>query len=202
MAAAKGRGIETFDFPPGDLLQDLIDIHFRTSHCTMPVVHEPKFRKNVQERLHHYDLQFGKLVMMMCALASRDSDDPRVLLPGEKESSAGWKYYEQVEIVRKSMFEPPELHELQMYCVSAESSNSRLYLSLLINNPYQARYEICSRNFSTARLMDFSQSWITILSRVRYTSKKTAGIPGDHRRRGEEASLLVCWFIPSSCTSD
>jgi len=106
-------------------MHDLIDIHFQTSHCTMPVLYEPKFRKDVQDGLHYKDPFFGGVVMMMCAVSSRYSDDPRVVVPGEKLYSAGWKYYEQVQIMRKSMFEPPSLHELQMYCVSIVLNSSK-----------------------------------------------------------------------------
>jgi len=93
----------------------------------MPILHEPKFMRNVQERLHHRNPHFGRLVMMMCALSSRNLDDPRVLLPGQHGYSAGWKYYEQVQVIRQWMFEAPSLHEIQVYCVSIVSSiNARI----------------------------------------------------------------------------
>ena len=84
----------------------------------MPVIHEPKFRKNVEDGLHYRDHHFGGLVMMMCALSSRNSTDPRVLIPGQEGFSAGWTYFEQVPITRNTMFDTPGLYELQMYCVS------------------------------------------------------------------------------------
>jgi len=117
VADEEKQNVQSLDFPPQDLLNELIDIHFRISHCTMPIIHEPRFRKRVQEGLHRQDLQFGRLVMMMCALSSRDSDDPRVLVPWQMEYSAGWTYYKQVHIVHNGMFEPSGLCELQMYCV-------------------------------------------------------------------------------------
>jgi len=84
----------------------------------MPVIYEPKFRKDIQEGLHHRDPRFKRLVLMMCALSSRYSNDPRVFLPGQEEHSAGWKYFQQVHIMRDIMLEQPGIYELQTYCVS------------------------------------------------------------------------------------
>lgn len=119
--------VRSYQFPEEDLLRDLVDIHFRISHSTIPIIYEPRFRKNIQQGLHHYDPDFGALVLMMCALSSRDSSDPRVYLPGQNQYSAGWKYYEQIPTMRQSVTNPPSLHELQMYCVRCISLTSDNY---------------------------------------------------------------------------
>ena len=53
----------------------------------------------------------------MCALGSRYSDDPRVFSDEGDTLSAGWGFYEQVPVVRKELFYPPSVYEMQFYCV-------------------------------------------------------------------------------------
>lgn len=190
IATAEKQTVKPHKFPPDDLLNDLIEIHFRNTHCTMPILYEPKFRQSVREGLHYRDPHFGGLVMMICALSSRDSNDPRVFLPGQQAYSAGWKYYEQVQIVRKSMFEPPNLHELQMYCVSAYCAN-QLRNSLRYILFSLARSQICHGHLCTAEWMGSSYPWDPALPWARYTSKTTTRISGHSRRWGKKASILV-----------
>ena len=60
----------------------------------------------------------------MCAVGSRHSDDPRVLLDDDDgRHSSGWKWFEQVQLVRRSLLEPPSLHDLQLHCVSFVGSS-------------------------------------------------------------------------------
>jgi hypothetical protein len=64
---------------------------------------------------------FAAVVMLVCAVASRYSNDPRVLLDGvDSWHSCGWKYFDQVQVVRKSLLAPPTLYDLQFYCVSTQ----------------------------------------------------------------------------------
>jgi len=128
----------------------------------MPIIHEPKFRKNVQEGLHRRDVYFGRLVMMMCALSSRDSNDPRVLIQGEKECSAGWKYYEQVQVMRQWMFEAPSLHELQIYSVSL--AYSLAYCAQITDVSRKAGNQIFIWHFGTSEYLGFDYPWYSILS--------------------------------------
>jgi hypothetical protein len=53
-------------------------------------------------------------------LGSRFSDDKRVLLDGmSTHHSAGWKWFDQVQTVKKSFLVPPTLYDLQFYSVSS-----------------------------------------------------------------------------------
>ena len=152
----------------------------------MPVIHEPKFRKNVQEGLHYRDPYFAGLVMMMCALSSRDSDDPRVFLPGQDVHSAGWKYFDQVQIMRDTMFDLPGLYELQMYCVSA--SRYPTWKAMLMNLVSIVGSALCV-GFSCQ--LDYRDSRHTILLRDRRASKATSRIPDYPRGRRTKACALV-----------
>ncbi|KAK0210242.1 fungal-specific transcription factor domain-containing protein [Desarmillaria ectypa] len=111
----------TYTFPPDDLLTDLIDIFFTKNDIMLPCLHGPTFRRCVKDKLHLRDEMFGAIVLLVCANASRQSDDPRVLLDGEdSKQSNGWKWFNQVQNTRRSLLVPPTIHDLQFYCLFGE----------------------------------------------------------------------------------
>lgn len=58
------------------------------------------------------------MLLCLCACASRYSDDPRVLLDGSTAwHSSGWKWFSQVQRLRRSLMGPPLLYDVQMYAV-------------------------------------------------------------------------------------
>jgi len=98
-------------------LVHLIALYFEKVNAFLPVLHAPTFKRNIAQGLHMRNNQFGATVLLVCAVASRYSEDPRVLaVPGEY-LSCGWQWYQQVSVMRQSLFEIPTLYELQMYCV-------------------------------------------------------------------------------------
>ena len=108
------------DFPPPDLLAELIDLYFVNMNDYMPLLHRPTFEQGVREHLHLHDEGFGSTVLLVCANAARFTQDPRVLLEDNRiPQSAGWKWFQQVQMVRKSLLAPPRLYDLQIYAVSA-----------------------------------------------------------------------------------
>jgi hypothetical protein len=120
-----------FDFPEPDLLGELVDHYFKESNNYLPILHRPIFEKAIAEGLHLHDNGFGGVVLMVCAIGSRYTHDPRVFLRGAPTQSSGWKYYNQVQMVRKSPLAPPRLYDVQQYAVSSCNSvfclNSELY---------------------------------------------------------------------------
>ncbi|KAI4522579.1 hypothetical protein K525DRAFT_255483 [Schizophyllum commune Loenen D] len=108
---------EPLEFPEDDLLQHLIDVYFEIPNTLNPILHRPTFEKELKEGLHKTDWYFGAVVLMVCASASRYTNDRRVLLPGIDDwRSAGWKWLTQVPLIRrKSLFMLPSVHELQYY---------------------------------------------------------------------------------------
>ncbi|KIY73021.1 hypothetical protein CYLTODRAFT_387421 [Cylindrobasidium torrendii FP15055 ss-10] len=108
-------------FPPPDLLVSLISLYFMHFHVYIPLFHQPSFRQSVAAGLHHRDVRFGHVVLLVCAIASRASDDPRVFLDDQlDEHSSGWKYYVQVNALPRGHFDRPNIHDLQHCCLSAE----------------------------------------------------------------------------------
>lgn len=108
----------SYTFPDDDLMLTLIDIYFIQSNSFFPLLHRPTFEKSITNGLHRRDHMFGATVLTVCALGSRYSDDPRVFLEGtDSLHSRGWKWFGQVQLIRRSFLERPSLYELQLYSV-------------------------------------------------------------------------------------
>lgn len=98
---------------------DLIDRFFSGFNLQIPLLHRPTFEKGIADGLHRRDEGFGSTVLLVCALGSRWSKDPRVILPGTNSGhSAGWEWFRQVQWVRRSLLSPPRLYDLQISAVS------------------------------------------------------------------------------------
>ncbi len=104
-------------FPPDDLLADLLNLYFAYFHLYMPLLHEPSFRRSVASGLHIRDHRFGAVLLLVCAVASRYSNDPRIFLEGASEHSCGWRWFVQTQGMPRSVFDSPSLYDLQHCCV-------------------------------------------------------------------------------------
>ncbi|KAI0787277.1 fungal-specific transcription factor domain-containing protein [Fomes fomentarius] len=108
------------DFPPPDLLEKLVDLYFKNMNDFTPLLHRPTFEQGIKEGLHLHDEGFGSTVLLVCANGSRFTHDARVLLEDNRiPQSAGWKWFQQVQMVRKSLLAPPRLYDLQIYALTA-----------------------------------------------------------------------------------
>ncbi|KAJ7680543.1 fungal-specific transcription factor domain-containing protein [Mycena polygramma] len=125
-------------FPDRDLMTSLINLYFLNVHPTLPVLHRPTFERSLAEGLHYDDFRFGATVLAVLAVASRYSDDPRVFVAGANSTlSSGWKFFNQVQVIRKSLFDEPSIYEVQLYCLitlftlgTSSPQASWLYLGL------------------------------------------------------------------------
>lgn len=98
-------------FPPPDLIEDLVDLFLSTTNRSVCIIHGPSFKRSVASGLHHTSYTFGKLLLGVCALASRSSNDSRV---GEGHS-AGWQWYLQIQISPPNAYSsPPTIWDLQL----------------------------------------------------------------------------------------
>ncbi|PPQ71792.1 hypothetical protein CVT24_006143 [Panaeolus cyanescens] len=121
--------VPTYTYPPEDLMPSLIDAYFTQMNNFLPLLHRPTFERSIADGLHYTDSMFGATVLLVCAHGSRYSDDPRVRserADGELEGqrSAGWKWFEQVNVLRKSLFKRTTLYELQMQALHVLFSQS------------------------------------------------------------------------------
>ncbi|KAJ7758574.1 fungal-specific transcription factor domain-containing protein [Mycena maculata] len=102
-------------YPQYDLIDALVELYFINVHPTFPVLHRPSFERCVAKEVYLSDPGFGAVLLAVLAIASRYSNDPRVLVEGEGSLSAGWKFVAQVQIVRK--YFDPTINEAQFYCL-------------------------------------------------------------------------------------
>jgi hypothetical protein len=111
-----------YQFPDPDLLISLVDLYFTSVNFFLPLLHQPMFVKSLADNLHHRDDGFAAVVLLVASVGARYSDDPRVALSGtDALHSAGWAWFNQVQMVRRSLFSPPSLYDLQIYCVRDHS---------------------------------------------------------------------------------
>ncbi|KAL0565454.1 Gypsy retrotransposon integrase-like protein 1, partial [Marasmius crinis-equi] len=69
-----------YDFPEDDLLPELVNIYFREVNIYIPLLHRPTFDRLLAAGQHRRDELFGAILLLVCAIAARYTDDPRVLL--------------------------------------------------------------------------------------------------------------------------
>lgn len=130
-------GKEILHLPPPDLFESLIELYFKHVSPQIPIIHEPTLRAQIRAGLHTRDHSFARLMLAICALAARWTNDPRVLHETERETleagepnatrlSAGVKYFNQIRLLRRSMPKPAVLFDIQTYVVSSSTVKSNL----------------------------------------------------------------------------
>ncbi|KAJ6508089.1 fungal-specific transcription factor domain-containing protein [Mycena vulgaris] len=108
-----------YKFPPRDLLDSLVSIYFRRINILVCLLHRPTFEQSIAAGRHLVNHSFGAVVLAVCALASRYSEDPRVVLEGTNSKlSSGWEWFRQVRNLRKDLYLNPTLYDLQLIFLS------------------------------------------------------------------------------------
>ncbi|KAF7310165.1 Zn(2)-C6 fungal-type domain-containing protein [Mycena indigotica] len=108
-----------FVFPPPDLLRALIDLYFTHQNVYFPLLHRPTFLRSVfDDNLHTTDASFGAVVLLVCAIGARYSEDVRVCPPGAEPLRVGWEFFDQLPLIIDHLFVRPTLYHLQFYCLA------------------------------------------------------------------------------------
>nr|GAT54017.1 predicted protein [Mycena chlorophos] len=113
-------------FPPLDLLNSLVALYFEHNNSLIPLLHRPTFEAFISTLEYLRDDKVGALVLIVCAIGARYSDDPRVLegtngtAEGTNELAAGYKYFTQLSTELEFMFDTPGLFDLQRYCLAIQ----------------------------------------------------------------------------------
>ncbi|KAJ7182255.1 fungal-specific transcription factor domain-containing protein [Mycena crocata] len=100
-------------FPPPEIITALIDLYFTRVNILLPLLHRPTFERAVEEGLHARNDGFAATVLLVCALASRWSDDPCM-----RES--GWGWFNQVPPRGNNLLGEATLYDLQYCCLAAQ----------------------------------------------------------------------------------
>jgi hypothetical protein len=148
--AAKDVVEPIYIFPQEDLAASLVDLYFKHYNVLTPLLHRPTFERKVAQGLHRRNASFGAVYLLVLAVGSRFSDDHRVCLEGQSEHSAGWKFFEQVQMVRKTLLGPPRLEDLQVHCVGVQAA-----LLHWITNSHLAICNLLDGNFGPASMLDY-----------------------------------------------
>lgn len=107
----------SYTFPDANLIPTLVQQYFDHANILIPLLHRPSFEKDVGDQLYLRDQGFALVFLVVCSIGARYVDDPRVRLDGEGGGSAGWKWFNQLQMVRKSLWAAPSLHDIQMLAV-------------------------------------------------------------------------------------
>lgn len=109
----------TCNFPDEELLSSLVDLYFIHQNPFMPLLHRHTFEKSIADGLHQTDVQFAANVLLVCAIGSGFSQDPRVSTASYDQScSPCWLWFYQSQEMQESLLHKPTLHIIQSYCVS------------------------------------------------------------------------------------
>ncbi|KIY71141.1 hypothetical protein CYLTODRAFT_419143 [Cylindrobasidium torrendii FP15055 ss-10] len=87
-------------FPSPDLLNELVAIFLRNLNRHVHLIHGPSFVRQIATGYHYVSHAFGSVVLAVCAIAARYSDDPRVGNGHHK----GWNYYSQLKAVHTGQY--------------------------------------------------------------------------------------------------
>ncbi len=80
---------ERYTLPDQDLIRDLLDLFFEKLHPLMPIVHRPSLERDLASGRADVDSAFRGFVFTILAIASRFSNDPRVLADSGDPDTAG-----------------------------------------------------------------------------------------------------------------
>ena len=116
-------------FPELSLMRHLLDTYFEIHNIILPILHRPTFERSLADQLHERNESFGAVVLLMCAIACRYSDDPRVTHPIiTSTSNTGWNLFNQVDGLRRTRLFGHQLYDAQVYAVRSLTPFGDTYL--------------------------------------------------------------------------
>ncbi|KAJ7144637.1 fungal-specific transcription factor domain-containing protein [Mycena epipterygia] len=113
----------TYSLPPPDLVAHLVELYFSHAHIYLPVLHRSTFDRSVEMGLHCLDDEFAKILLLVCAIGSRWSHDPRVISSagdgkGKTHLDCGWQWFNQVTPSENHLLGPATLCDVQYCCLA------------------------------------------------------------------------------------
>ncbi|KAJ7289428.1 fungal-specific transcription factor domain-containing protein [Mycena rebaudengoi] len=113
-------GRTNFSFPENDLMMTLVSLYFENTNPFLPLLHQHMFEQRMAEGLHLHNSGFASTLLLVCAIGSVYSEDPRTfnIFAPPPYNTPGWQWYNQVELSGHLLHQPPTLYDLQSYCLS------------------------------------------------------------------------------------
>jgi hypothetical protein len=110
-----------YSFPDDDLLVTLTDLYFEHVNLFSPLLHRPTLEKHLTEKFHLENKSFGAVVLLVCAIGAKFSDDPRVFMDEYSTPlTRGWKWFNQVHQAEQFPLAPASLYDVQACSLTAE----------------------------------------------------------------------------------
>lgn len=104
--------------------------HSKLFQIIFPVLHQQTFERQVYvDQLHLSDRRFGAVVLVVCALGSKLTNDPRTFSDGTQDlRSAGWRYIEQIRFFKSHFTPASSLYDAQLssVCIFFPKSTSMM----------------------------------------------------------------------------
>ncbi|CAE6410976.1 unnamed protein product [Rhizoctonia solani] len=114
--------LEPVQLPPNDLINSLLDVFFRHVNLLFPILHRGQFEHQLGLETHLASdttgRTFARVLLLVCAVASRWSSDPRVFTDGEP-FSAGYEFFRRAGPVTSAVRAQPSLYDVQICILSA-----------------------------------------------------------------------------------
>ncbi|CAE6514421.1 unnamed protein product, partial [Rhizoctonia solani] len=113
---------EPVQLPPADLINSLVELYFRYINTFFPILHRGLFEQTLKRGTHLASdttgRTFARLLLLVCAVASRWSFDPRVLMDGQSQS-AGYEFFHRAGPITWAFRTQPSLYDVQICILSA-----------------------------------------------------------------------------------
>ena len=104
------------DFPPADVMMELVDLYFDHFNNFLPLLHRPTFERDVRRGLHVRDRGFGTLVLLVCATGCAWAYGS---FHAEPAQAHGWQWFRRVSLTQYSLLARPRLYDVQVCAVRA-----------------------------------------------------------------------------------
>ncbi|KAJ7629572.1 fungal-specific transcription factor domain-containing protein [Mycena rosella] len=107
---------QAYTFPEPALAAHLIELYFAHVNVYLALLHRPTFERAVEAGLHLRDDGFAATLLLVCAVGSRWSDDPRVFSHGGQMTGVPCARVP----VADHLFGHATLYDLQYYCLAVQ----------------------------------------------------------------------------------
>ncbi|KAL5632075.1 hypothetical protein ACGC1H_000184 [Rhizoctonia solani] len=110
------------ELPPADLVDSLVELFFRYTNAFYPIFHRGIFEHELARGTHLASdttgRTFARVLLLVCAVASRWSFDPRVFTDGQT-LSAGYEFFRRAGPVTWAVRAQPSLYDVHICILSA-----------------------------------------------------------------------------------
>ena len=103
-------------YPKPELLSQLVDSYFTNVNIYLPIFHRPTFEQAILDRLHLRDEGFGAILLLVCAVGSKQSKDPALNSGIEGSQRLPWLH--QLKMNHQSFPGQVKLFDVQLLFVS------------------------------------------------------------------------------------